>query len=57
MSNFGKVLIFVSLFLCIIVLFKAANNSNKEGYKQNDTFLFKQDSDVYDDFYANIYIN
>ena len=30
-------------------------DSNKEGYKQNDTFLFKQDSDVYDDFYANIY--
>lgn len=55
MSNFGKVLIFVSIFLCIVVLFKTANNSNKEGYKQNDSFLFKQDSDVYDDFYANIY--
>jgi SAM-dependent methyltransferase len=55
MSNFGKILIFVSLFLCLVVLFKSANESNKEGYEQNDLFLFKQNSDVYDNFYANIY--
>ena len=55
MSNFGKILIFVTLFLILIVLFKSINNTNKEGYEQNDSFLFKQDSDIYDNFYADIY--
>lgn len=55
MSNFGKILIFISLFLILIVLFKSINTTNKEGYEQNDSFLFKQDSEIYDDFYADIY--
>jgi 2-polyprenyl-3-methyl-5-hydroxy-6-metoxy-1,4-benzoquinol methylase len=55
MSNFGKILIFVALFLILIVLFKSVNTTNKEGYEQNDSFLFKQDSEIYDDFYVNIY--
>jgi SAM-dependent methyltransferase len=55
MSNFGKILIFVALFLALIVLFKSVNVTNKEGYEQNDGFLFKQGTDIYDDFYANIY--
>ena len=55
MSNFGKILIFVALFLALIVLFKTVNVTNKEGYTQNDGFLFKQGTDIYDDFYANIY--
>lgn len=55
MSNFGKILIFVTLFLILVVLFKSINNTNKEGYQQNDTFLFKQDAEIYDDFYADIY--
>jgi len=32
MSNFGKVLIFVSIFLILIVFFKSINIKNKEGY-------------------------
>ena len=55
MSNFGKILIFVALFLALIVLFKTVNVTNKEGYEQNDGFLFKQGTDIYYDFYANIY--
>jgi len=55
MSNFGKILIFITLFLILIVLFKSINTTNKEGYEQNDIFLFKQDSEIYDDFYADIY--
>ena len=55
MSNFGKILIFVALFLALIVLFKSVNVTNKEGYEQNDSFLFKQGIDIYDDFYVNIY--
>ena len=55
MSNFGKILIFVTLFLILIVLFKSINNTNKEGYEQNDSFLFKQGHEIYDDFYVDIY--
>jgi len=55
MSNFGKVLIFITLFLILVVLFKSINNSNKEGYQQNDWFLFKQGPEIYDEFYADVY--
>jgi SAM-dependent methyltransferase len=55
LSNFGKILIFVSIFLILIVFFKSINLKNKEGYQQNDNFLFKQGSAIYDDFYADIY--
>jgi SAM-dependent methyltransferase len=55
MSNFGKILIFVTIFLILIVLFKSINNTNKEGYEQNDSFLFKQGNAIYDDFYVDIY--
>ena len=60
MSNFGKILIFVALFLILIVIFKSVNTVNKEGsikegYTQNDTFLFKRGVEIYDEFYADIY--
>jgi SAM-dependent methyltransferase len=56
LSNFGKILIFVSILLILIVFFKSINEStNKEGYSQNDNFLFKQGTAIYDKFYANIY--
>ena len=55
MSIFGKILIFVTLFLILVVLFKSINATNKEGYEQNDVFLFKQGSEIYDEFYADIY--
>lgn len=62
LSNFGKILIFISLLLIIIVFFKSIT-SNKEGMtsgiEQNtgitNKFLFKDGDAVYDDFYANIY--
>jgi len=59
LSNFGKVLLFVALLLALIVFFKGLNNRadgvNREGYEQNDQFLFKKGHKVYDDFYATIY--
>ena len=56
MSNFGKLLLFVTLFLILVVFFNSIqNNSNKEGYQQNDNFLFKNGSDIYDNFYVDIY--
>jgi len=61
LSNFGKLLLFVSLLLIIVVVFKSANkelerrSSNKEGFIQEQDFLFKKGPDIYDDFYASIY--
>ena len=59
-SNFGKVLIFITLFLILIVLFKSVDTSSKEGsskegYTQNDSFLFKRGGEIYDEFYVDIY--
>ncbi len=56
MSNWGKVLIFVVLFLIIYMLFKN-EIEKKEGFSIDTTeFTFKDGkSQVYDDFYVNIY--
>jgi len=57
MSNFGKILFFVALFLLIVIFFKSAHkrNVNQEGFIQNDKFIYKSGKDVYDDFYSEIY--
>lgn len=57
LSNVGKILIFITLLLLLIILFKGYNIKNTflEGYQQNDNFLFKKGNDIYDDFYASIY--
>ena len=56
MSNFGKILIFIGLLLIIIVIFKTiSHDQNKEGFIQNEKFLFKDGHNVYDNFYSNIY--
>ena len=56
MSNWGKVLIFVVLFLIIYMLFKN-EIGKKEGFSiDNNEFTFKDGkSKIYDDFYVNIY--
>ena len=53
-SLWGKVLIFVVLLLLLVLVFKGIKTS-KEGFEQNDQFLFKTGPDIYDDFYSNIY--
>ena len=61
LSNFGKILILISLLLIIIVFFKYVqklsphNSIKREGFQQQQEFLFKKGLDIYDDFYANIY--
>jgi SAM-dependent methyltransferase len=61
LSNFGKILVFISLLLITIVFFKYVqkkspyNNIKREGFQQQQEFLFKKGLDIYDDFYANIY--
>ena len=56
MSPFGKILLFVALLLMTVVFFKwIGKQTRKEGFQQTDAFLFLQDEQVYDDFYASVY--
>jgi len=58
MTTVGKVLLFVAFLLILFVFFNYQDfnsRSNKEGYEQNDTFLFKKGPEIYDGFYATIY--
>lgn len=56
MSNFGKLLILVALLLAIIVFFRNVMSLKpKEGFHQNDNFLFKSGNEVYDGFYSQVY--
>ena len=56
LSNFGKILLFIAVLLIIIVFFKSVIPI-KEGMTGVNTekFLFKQNEEAYDDFYAEIY--
>lgn len=51
----GKILIFTMFLLLVILMFKGMKNNYKEGFEQNDKFLFKTGPEVYDDFYSDIY--
>ena len=54
MSTVGKVLLFVALLLILVVFFNSPefnSRSIKEGYEQNDTFLFKIIKLYYNDNY------
>lgn len=58
LSNFGKILVFISVLLILIVFFKFINvnlPNTKEGFIQEKEFLFKKGPEIYDDFYASIY--
>ena len=63
LSNIGKLLVLIAILLATVVFFKYVNNqankqhSNnfKEGMTGSQTFLFKEGTSVYDDFYADIY--
>jgi SAM-dependent methyltransferase len=54
LSDSGKILLFTSVFLILVVFFKSLQ-TRKEGFSQNQTFLFKTGPEIYDDFYASIY--
>ena len=47
LSNFGKILIFIALFLIIVVFFKKVMMLRvKEGFVQSDKFLFKENKKI-----------
>jgi SAM-dependent methyltransferase len=57
MSNFGKILLFITLLLILIMFFKSIKvpNGVRESFEQQDTFIYKKGPEIYDDFYASIY--
>jgi SAM-dependent methyltransferase len=54
LCNFGKILIFISILLVVVVFFKSLIPI-KEGLVDTNKFLFKDGTALYDDFYADIY--
>ena len=57
-SNWGKVLFFVLMLLLVIGICKPLyplRSTTREGFTESETFLFKGNEQLYDDFYANIY--
>lgn len=53
-SLWCKVLLFMSLLLLLVIVFKGIHKK-QEGFEQQDAFVVKTGPDIYDDFYANIY--
>lgn len=51
----GQILFFISLIIVSMVLLKRFDNKRREGFEQQDKFLFKTGPDIYDNFYADIY--
>ena len=55
-SLWCKILIFMTLLLLLVLVFKGfKSNKFVEGFEQQDKFLIKNDEDIYDDFYSDIY--
>jgi len=53
-SIWGKIFI-LSIFIVLLVIIYKGKKKNKEGFIQNESFLFKSNDGIYDDFYAEIY--
>jgi SAM-dependent methyltransferase len=53
-SLWCKLLILMSILLLLVLVFKGFNKK-REGFEQQDQFLIKSGSGIYDDFYADIY--
>ena len=59
LSIFGKVLIYIIMVLFVVSFFKKLFGSKmkKEGFIDENNFIFKEGDAVYDDFYATVYNN
>jgi SAM-dependent methyltransferase len=52
-SNWGKILIFIMLLIIVMMVFKTPKTI--EGFEQNEQFLLKSGTDMYDGFYVDVY--
>jgi len=55
LSPFGKILIFLAIILCLVVIFKSSKQGSYEGFIDNTKILIKSGDAIYDDFYASVY--
>jgi SAM-dependent methyltransferase len=56
LSNWGKLLILLTIFIILITYFRNINKKNKkEGFQQSNIYVNKYGPDVYDEFYSEIY--
>ena len=56
LSVFGKILLFISCILILLSIFRFSySKTEKEGFQQQEQFIFKKGPSVYDNFYANVY--
>ena len=55
MSNFGKILVLITIFLIVIVLFKSLYPTKEGMISTTEKISYKEGESVYDDFYTNIY--
>lgn len=54
-SDWTKILLFLAFLFIIVLAFKNIKSEKVEGFEQNDQFLFKTGTEVYDNFYAEVY--
>lgn len=57
LSNSGKALVIIVVLLLFVILFNQNKGKGKEGFIESKSFVFKDGSELYDYFYANIYDN
>lgn len=52
-----QLLLLLTIIIVFFLIFKLfrTNNKNNEGFTQNEKFVLKQNNDIYDDFYVQIY--
>ena len=55
MSHWGKILLWITIFLIVVVSMRSWKPWQREAFTQNDTLIVKSGNDLYDDFYVNIY--
>lgn len=53
-SEWGKICILMGILLALVIIFSKCIKK-KEGFTQQNEFLFKTGDDIYDDFYTSIY--
>ena len=55
MSHWGKILLWITIFLIVVVNMRSWKPWQREAFTQNDTLIVKSGNELYDDFYVNIY--
>ena len=57
LTTCGKALVIIVIMLLFVILFNQHKNHGREGFEESKTFEFKEGTQLYDDFYSNIYDN